>query len=72
MLGVVIVLGVEAFFEGVVHGVDGGLAGFVAGHGVEILFLYEEEDEKEGNKDCHDDDLENCEAGFFVHVIIVA
>ena len=37
--GVVVVFFVEVFFEGVVHGVDGSLAGVVALHGVEVGFL---------------------------------
>lgn len=32
--GVVTVVFIEALLEGVVHGIDGGLAGFVATHGV--------------------------------------
>ena len=39
LFGVVMMLFVEAFFEGVIHGVDGGFAGFVALHGVEIGLL---------------------------------
>ena len=37
---------VETFFEGVIHGVDGGFAFFVAVHGIDIGFLDEEENEK--------------------------
>lgn len=37
--GIVAVFFVEAFFESVVHGVDGGFAIVVAAHGVEIGFL---------------------------------
>ncbi len=32
---------VEIFFEGVIHGIDGGLAIVVAFHGVEVGFLNE-------------------------------
>ena len=37
---------VEIFLEGVVHGVDGGLAVVVAAHSVKVGFLDEKEQEK--------------------------
>ena len=40
-LGVVSMLRVETFFEGIVHGVDGSFAVFIAIESVEIGFLEE-------------------------------
>lgn len=64
-------VGVEAFFEGVVHGIDGNLAGFVSGECVEVGLLDEEKDDKEGSKNANDNNLNNCEA-FFIHMLIIA
>ena len=47
VLGVVAVLGVITFFEGVVDGVDGSLAGLVALHGGDVGILDEEEDKEQ-------------------------
>lgn len=44
---VVTVVFVKALLEGIIHGVDGGLAVFIAFQGVEIRLLDEEKDEKE-------------------------
>lgn len=44
--GIVVVLFVETFFEGVVHGIDGGFAVVIAAHGVEVGFLNEEKKKK--------------------------
>lgn len=41
--GVVTVVFKEAFFEGVVHGVDGGFTILVAGESIEVGFLDEEQ-----------------------------
>ena len=35
---------IEAFFEGVINGVDGSLADFIAVEGVDVGFLDEEND----------------------------
>ena len=43
---IILVLFVIAFLESVVHGVDGGLAVFVALHGIEVCFLDKEENKK--------------------------
>ena len=43
---VIAVVFVKAFFEGIVHGVNGGLAVFVALEGVEVGFLDEKENKK--------------------------
>ena len=43
---VVVMLFVETLLEGVVHGVDGGLAVVIAAHGVEVGFLDEEKKKK--------------------------
>lgn len=41
MLWVVFVLGIETLLESVVHGVDGGLPGFVAAKCIDVLLLDE-------------------------------
>lgn len=48
--GVETVFWVETFFEGVIHGVDGGFAVVVTGHGIDVLFLEEKEDKEKGGK----------------------
>ncbi len=53
--GVVFVLFVKAFFESVIHSVDGGFSIFVAFESVEIGFLDEKENKKERGENCHDD-----------------
>lgn len=47
MLGVVFVVFVKAFLEGVVDGVDSGFAGFVAIESINVGFLNEKDNEKE-------------------------
>lgn len=37
--GIIVVFFIEVFLEGIIHGVNGGLAGVVALHGVEVGFL---------------------------------
>ena len=69
LLRVVAVVGEETFLQGIVHGVDGGLAGFVAVHGVDVLLLYEKENEKKGGKNADDDYFENSKAFFSIHGI---
>ena len=57
LFGVVVMLLVEAFFEGVVHGVDSDFAVFVTVEGVEIGFLDEEDDKEKGRKNGNDNNL---------------
>ena len=47
-------LGVVVFLQGVIHGVDGGLALVIAGHGVHVGFLDEEKDHEQSGE-CTDD-----------------
>ena len=54
---VIAVLFVEAFFESIVHGVDGDFAIFVALHGVDIRFLDEENKQQKCHKAGNDDDF---------------
>ena len=46
---------VETFFEGIIHGVDGGFARFVALHGGDIGVLDEEENKKKSGEGDNDD-----------------
>lgn len=71
MFGVVAVFGVEAFFESIIHGVDGGLAVLIAIHGFDVGVLDEKEDKNKRGEGCHDDNFENGEALFFVHRYII-
>lgn len=48
--GIVFVFGIKAFFESVVHGVDGDFSLIVTVHGVDVLFLEEEEGKEECGK----------------------
>ena len=43
---IVVVFFVEAFFKGVIHGVDGGFAIFITFESVEVAFLDEEKNQK--------------------------
>ena len=47
-------LGIVIFLQGVIHGVDGGLALVIAGHSVYVGFLDEEKDHKQGSKSADD------------------
>lgn len=47
VFGVVAVFGVETFLEGIIHGVDGGLATLIAVHGFDVGVLDEKEDENQ-------------------------
>lgn len=66
---------VVIFFEGVIHGVDGGFAIVVAVHGVNIGFLDEEYNQEEGGKNTDNHKFDNREAllgGFGVfHELII-
>lgn len=44
--GIIIVMFIEVFFKGIIHGVNGGLAVVVAAHGIEVGFLDKKEQEK--------------------------
>ena len=55
--GVVAVLFVEALFKGIIHGVDGGFSVFVALKSIDVGFLDEKEDKKEGGKGADDGDF---------------
>ena len=55
--GIVVVFFIKAFLKGVVHGVNGCLAIFIASHGVDVRLLNEKEQEKESCKGCDDDDF---------------
>ena len=48
---------IEAFFECVIHGIDSGLAFFIAIHCINIGFLNEKENEKKGDKNSDDDNF---------------
>lgn len=67
---IVAVLGVVAFFERVEYGVDGDFALLVAIHGINVDLLKKEEDDKNANEDNADDEFENCEAFFAIHIVI--
>lgn len=54
-LWIVAVLFVEAFFESIVHGVNGSFSVFVTFESVNVGFLDEKEDKKESGE-CSDDD----------------
>ncbi len=56
------VFDVKAFLEGIIHGVDGGFAIFVAVHGVDVGFLDKEENERERRKSNHNKKFWNREA----------
>lgn len=44
LLGVILVLFVEAFFKGIVHSINGGFTSFVAVESVDVGFLNEKDD----------------------------
>ena len=72
MFGVIIVLFEKAFFESVIHGIDGGFTGFVAVHGVDIGFLNEKDDDEQGSENTDNSDFEKGETLFFVHELIIS
>ena len=71
-LWVIFVLGVETFFYGVIHSINGGFAFFVASEGVKIGFLDEEENDKKRRKNSGDNDFKNGKTFFCIHGIIIA
>ena len=72
LFGVVAVVLVETFFEGVVHGVDGGLAVGVAVDGVDVGLLDKEENEKQRGKRGDDDELDDGKTSSVIHKVIIA
>ena len=54
---VITVFFIETFFEGIIHSIDGGFSVFVAFKGIDVGFLDEKENQKEGSKDPNDDDF---------------
>ncbi len=45
MLWVVFMLGIETFFEGIIHSIDGSFSVFIAIKGVDVLLLDKEENQ---------------------------
>jgi len=67
---IIAVFFIEAFFESIVHSVDGDFAVVVAVHSVDIGLLDEEENQKERTEKSDDDKFDNGKA-FFIHRVII-